>query len=184
MLKYAKVINEEIKEVSIGTGTNSAYYQSIGMTEMEVELGYDEKWYLQGYAPTKPLDELKEEKRVEINKARDEAEQGGFEYMGKVFDSDEISCLRMSCAAQAMALMPVSEPEQTITWTCQDNSTIDLTAAELLGLVAALAQWSNTCHEKATALKAQIDAATTNAEVEAVKWDCHIISIIPVREES
>lgn len=120
-----------------------------------------------------PLDELKQAKRAEINQARDAAEQGGFEYMGKIFDSDPISCQRISCAAQAMSLVQVEEgqPEPTITWTCQDNSTIDLNPVELLGLVAALAQWSNSCHEKATALKAQIDAATTNAEVEAVKWN-------------
>ena len=142
---------------------------------METQDNYVRSWdgafYKEGYEPLKPLDDLKKEKRTEINEARNNAEQGGFEYMGKVFDSDEISCLRMSCAAQAMALMPVSEPEQTITWTCQDNSTIDLTAAEMQGLISALAVWSNSCHEKSTALKARIDAATTNEEVEAIKWD-------------
>lgn len=60
MKKYAKIINEETKEVSIGTGTNSAYYKSIGMTEMEVENGLDGAWYIQGYAPIKPQ-ELKEQ---------------------------------------------------------------------------------------------------------------------------
>ena len=55
MKKYAKVINEETKEVSIGTGTNSAFYKSIGMIEMEVEQAYDGSWYLVGFAPEKPL---------------------------------------------------------------------------------------------------------------------------------
>ena len=68
MLKYAKIINEETKEVSIGTGTNSAYYQSIGMTEMEVEQAYDGSWYLAGYAPAKP-----EPTKEEQQKARQEA---------------------------------------------------------------------------------------------------------------
>lgn len=68
MKKYAKIINEETKEVSIGTGTNSAFYQSIGMVEMEVELGYDGSWYLAGYAPVKPAP-TKEEQQ----KAREEA---------------------------------------------------------------------------------------------------------------
>lgn len=70
MLKYAKIINEETKELSVGTGTNSAFYKSIGMTEMEVELGYDEKWYLAGYAPEKP-----EPTREEQQKARQQAYQ-------------------------------------------------------------------------------------------------------------
>nr|DAK74325.1 MAG TPA: protein of unknown function (DUF4376) [Caudoviricetes sp.] len=124
--------------------------------------------------PEATLEELKIAKRAEINAARDAAEQSGFEYMGKTFDSDPISCRRISCAAQAMVVMPAvigdEQGEPTITWTCQDNTTIDLTAAELQGLVAALAQWSNSCHEKATGLKAQIENAQTAAEVEEISW--------------
>lgn len=114
------------------------------------------------------LNELKEAKHAEINQARDKAEQGGFEYMGKVFDSDPISCQRISMAAQAIALAPEGA---TITWTCQDNTTIDLAAEDLAGLVVTLATWSNTCHEKATTLKSQIEAAKTTEELEKITWD-------------
>ena len=62
MKKYAKVINNETKLCEVGTGTNSAFYQSIGMTEMEVEQAYDGSWYLAGYAPAKP-EPTKEEQR-------------------------------------------------------------------------------------------------------------------------
>lgn len=54
MKKYAKIINEETKSCEVGLGTNSAFYQSIGMTEMEVEQAYDGSWYLVGFAPEKP----------------------------------------------------------------------------------------------------------------------------------
>lgn len=126
--------------------------------------------------PEPTLDELKSKKREEINQARDAAEQGGFEYMGKIFDSDPISCQRISMAAQAMALAPEGA---TITWTCQDNSTIDLTAQELVGLVVALAQHSNTCHEKATALKAKIEEAKSEEELNKINW-CEKNQIIPI----
>ena len=118
--------------------------------------------------PKPSLEELKLAKREEINQARDKSEQGGFEYMGKVFDSDQVSAQRISMAAQAMAL---ATEGTTITWTCQDNSTIDLTATDMQGLVSALAVWSNSCHEKATALKSQIDAAKTAEELEKITWD-------------
>lgn len=167
MLKYAKIINEETKEVEVGIGSNTAFYQSIGMTEIEVEQAYNGCWYLTGYAPEKPLEEIKAEKRAEINTARDAAEQGGFEYLGKSFDSDQISAQRISMAAQAMALAPEGT---TISWTCQDNSIIDLTATELQGMVVALAQWSNRCHQKATALKAQIDEANSEEELNKITW--------------
>lgn len=113
------------------------------------------------------LEELKLAKRSEINAARDAAEQGGFEYMGKTFDSDPISCQRISTAAQAMAFAP---EETAIVWTCQDNTTISLNKTQLSGLVAALAQWSNTCHQKATALKAEIEKAQTKEELDKITW--------------
>ena len=75
---YAKIINEETKLCDIGDGTNSAFYKSIGMTEMEVELGYDGSWYVKGYAPAKP-----EPTKEEQQKAREEA------YIAKV---DPITC--------------------------------------------------------------------------------------------
>ena len=54
MLKYAKIINEETKLCEVGIGTNTKFYQSIGMTEMDVEQAYNGSWYLKGYAPEKP----------------------------------------------------------------------------------------------------------------------------------
>ena len=54
MKKYAKVINEETKVCEVGLGTNSNFYQSIGMTEMDVEQAYDGNWYVLGFAPEKP----------------------------------------------------------------------------------------------------------------------------------
>ena len=121
--------------------------------------------------PSPSLDELKALKREEINQARDNAEQGGFEYMGKVFDSDPISCQRISCAAQAMQISALAATTPTITWTCQDNTTIDLNPSELLGLVGALAAWSNSCHIKATALKEQIEACQSAEALAQISWD-------------
>ena len=63
MKKYAKVINEETKACEVGLGTNSAFYQSIGMSEMEVEQAYDGSWYVKGFAPEKPVEELQAQVR-------------------------------------------------------------------------------------------------------------------------
>ena len=61
MKKYAKVINEETKLCEVGLGTNSAFYQSIGMIEMEVEQAYTGEWYLKGCAPAKPEPTIEEQ---------------------------------------------------------------------------------------------------------------------------
>lgn len=51
---YAKIIDEETKLCEVGVGTNTAFYESIGMTEMDVEQAHDGQWYVKGYAPAEP----------------------------------------------------------------------------------------------------------------------------------
>lgn len=170
MKKYAKVINEETKACEVGLGTNTKFYQSIGMIEMEVEQVHDGSYYLQGYAPQKSLEELKQAKRDEINAARDNAEQGGFEYMGKIFDSDQVSCQRIALASQTALISKQASQEFSVEWTCQDNSKILLSADETIGLSVALTQWSNECHIKASKLKVMIEEAETKEEVDAINW--------------
>jgi len=52
MRKYAKIINEETKEVQVGLGTNIDFYKSIGMTVKNVQQAYDGRWYLTKSVPT------------------------------------------------------------------------------------------------------------------------------------
>lgn len=54
MIKYAIIVNQETKAVNVGLGTNVKFYQSIGMTEMDVEQAYNGQWYVAGYAPSRP----------------------------------------------------------------------------------------------------------------------------------
>lgn len=65
MKKYAKVVNEETKACEVGTGTNTKFYQSIGMSEMKVEQGYDGQWYLNGYAPQATIEHKNEQIRLQ-----------------------------------------------------------------------------------------------------------------------
>lgn len=67
MLKYAKIIDETTKQCEVGLGTNSDFYKSIGMTEIDVEQAFNGNWYLIGYAPEKPLPTDEEQKE---NRAR------------------------------------------------------------------------------------------------------------------
>lgn len=66
MLKYAKIINQETKECEVGIGTNTNYYKSIGMAEMDVEQAWNGQWYITGYTPLKPepTDEEQKQKRA------------------------------------------------------------------------------------------------------------------------
>ena len=68
---YAKIINEETKQVSVGIGTDTEFYCSIGMYEMEVEQGWDGQYYLAGYAPEKPTEQKASEARAERDRRID-----------------------------------------------------------------------------------------------------------------
>lgn len=67
MIKYAKVINNNTKECSVGIGTNTEFYESIGFTKQDVEVAYDGRYYLQGFAPSEPVEELKQKKLEELD---------------------------------------------------------------------------------------------------------------------
>lgn len=120
--------------------------------------------------PAKTLAEAKADKRIEINFRRNMDEMGGFPFMGKDFDSDQLAVSRITVAVQAAQAAVAAGAPFTIDWTAKDNSQISLTAAQLIGMPVALATHANALHMKAHGLKAQIDAATTVAKVEAVKW--------------
>lgn len=63
----AKITNQETKQVIIGTGTNTNFYQSIGMIEMEVEQAYNGCWYVKGYAPQKTVPTNEEQRQLRAN---------------------------------------------------------------------------------------------------------------------
>lgn len=77
-LYYAKVIDQETGLCEIGTGTNSTFYQSIGMIELDVQQSdIDGCWYLKDKYPMKSEDEkLKQAQQSKLQEASDKA----FEY--------------------------------------------------------------------------------------------------------
>ncbi len=75
MMKYAKIIDNAAKIVEAGSGTNEAYYRSVGMTLMDVEQGYDGQWYVAGYAPEMPLSEQEAQLREQRNRLLSETDK-------------------------------------------------------------------------------------------------------------
>ena len=71
MKKYAKVIDEEKKLCEVGIGTNTKFYKSIGMTEMDVEQAYNGQWYVKRCAPVQPepTEYEKAQERIAVLKA-------------------------------------------------------------------------------------------------------------------
>lgn len=169
MKKYAKVINEETKLCEVGLGANSEFYISLGMKKQEVEQSYTGEWYLSGYAPKKPLNEIKEEKKSEINSARDEARKTeGAEYDGDIFDIDEVS--QSNILAQIKVAELVGNPEAKYIYRSKTNTDHLFNLGQLQNLGLAIASKVNEIYVKSWNLKAGADKATTAEEVEKINW--------------
>ncbi|OIP19571.1 MAG: hypothetical protein AUK51_01155 [Comamonadaceae bacterium CG2_30_59_20] len=90
----------------------------------------------------------------------------GFTWDGSTFYSDATSQNRITGAVTLAQLSSAF----TIDWTLADNTVRNLGQMDMFQVGAALGVHVQTQFAKGQALRAQIDAATTQAEVEAVVW--------------
>jgi len=112
------------------------------------------------------LQDLKDAQWALIKQARSQAEYAGFTWDGSTFDSDAISQNRITGAVTLAQLSSTF----TIDWTLATNQVRTLNQSEMLQVGAALGAHVQTQFAKGQSLRVQIDAATTQAEVEAVVW--------------
>jgi hypothetical protein len=96
-----------------------------------------------------------------IKAARDATLGGTFTWNGWVFDADADSQQRIFVASLA---------GQPVTWTLHDNTTVDLTAAQLQQLWHALFTAFQEAFTRGQLLRAKIATATTQAELDAITW--------------
>lgn len=69
MLRYAEIIDIETGRCEVGLGTNIAYYQSIGMIELDVQQSdIDGNWYLSDKCPMKTDEQKEQEEKERISK--------------------------------------------------------------------------------------------------------------------
>ena len=101
---------------------------------------------------------------------RDGLELKGFSYLGKTFDSDVRSTLRLFGTAQAAMVAKMAGKDFSVKWTTADNSVVTMTCDEVLGLPAVMAESINAIHMQARSLKEQLDAAGSIAEVQKILW--------------
>ena len=90
MIKYAKVINQETGLCEIGLGTNTEFYQSIGMIELDVQQSdIDGSWYLANKCPMKTDEQKEQEEKERIAKlylTGADVERGIYQAKGMDFD--------------------------------------------------------------------------------------------------
>lgn len=111
------------------------------------------------------IESIKEHKILTLKIQRDNAEVEPIEYKGYSFDYDEKARDRINAAIIALELQGEGA---TIEWTTADNEDAEVTAQDLRMIIASVATRSNNLHTAYRAAKAQVVAATTANEVDAV----------------
>lgn len=117
-----------------------------------------------------PLDQIKATVRQQLNVERDRRESSTFPYLGHDFDCDSRSVQRINTVVQAAQAALAAGQPFGMDWTAADDTEVQLTAEQLVGLPVALAIHANTIHQTCKQLKQQVEAATTPEEVLAVTW--------------
>jgi len=123
-------------------------------------------WTTKQWEDPRTLQELKDAQWTLIKRSRSAAEYAGFMWDGSTFDSDAVSQNRITGAVTLAQLSSAF----TIDWTLATNQVRTLNQSEMLQVGAALGVHVQTQFAKGQSLRVQIDAATTQAEVEAIVW--------------
>lgn len=160
---------------SVNQVVGTVYVKVDGLTGYtgEAKLQIAEKLALLGLYEEAHEDPLERAKQLRWNRLlsiRDGLESKGFNYLGKTFDSDQRSILRIGMTAQAAMAAAMQGTDFSIDWTCADNSVLSMTRDQVIGLPVALATHANAIHLQARDLKVALDNAGSIAEVQLVQW--------------
>lgn len=121
-----------------------------------------------GWRESRTLPELKAARVSEARDARASAEFGPFSYSGMTFDGDVDAQRRLSVLASAARYALAAGHTFTKAFTLADNSVVELTAEDFVGIEMAKLWQVDEAFQVYRAKKAAIEAATTVEELEAI----------------
>lgn len=157
--KYKDQTYSNIYELSEALGQEGIFIpQSLSdatLADLNVTVTHEEE----------PLENVKQRKIIELKCQRDAAEVEPVEYSGHLYDYDSKARERIAAAIVALDLQG---EDANIAWTTADNQDAIVTAADLRAIVAAVAVRSNLLHVAYRTAKAQVEAAGTAEEADAV----------------
>lgn len=170
MKKYAQLIDNKTKLCNVGVGTNTDFYKSIGMELLDVEQAYDGNWYLKGYAPSQPLEELKAEKLESLTTYAGQFDQYKCDDMyvtssigGYKFNADIRSQTNMQ------GLIDVLADDATTLYKDYDNEFRTMTKADLAVLKSECLQNGQYIYQQKWTLQTKINACTSKEELDAIE---------------
>ena len=112
---------------------------------------------------TEALEQAKETKVQENDRARDEALLSGVTYKDVLFDSDTDQKVNL------LATVSMLQEGQTIVWYGMNNQPLECDKEDLINIGGLITQLHSFCWNKNAEIKAEINSATTVEEVEAIE---------------
>lgn len=181
MIKYAKVINEQTGLCEVGIGTNSKFYKSIGMKELDVSLSdINGQWYLSDKCPMKSDEtKLTEAKEAKTKEATDKAYSfenkdalitvSATNMMSRSSETYHIEAtltnnIKLSAYAQSL------DETSVLPWNTKENINVLLNKAACTTLTGLMSQLNAKLWTvDFPTFLAQIEAAQTVEDVEAIE---------------
>lgn len=112
MIKYAKITNEQTGFCEVGLGTNTVFYESIGMKELDVQQSdIDNNWYLTELCPMKTDEQknIEEKERIqELSMTRSDFFDGTIKAFGA--DADDL----LVAVQTVLTNLPMNEIEKKV----------------------------------------------------------------------
>lgn len=166
MKKYVKNIVDNLC-IEVYSGTDKTFALKRGFELKNVELGYDGNYYIKGFCPQQPLEELKQIKKAEINQAKEKMEFSDFTFGSVTIDADEKSQSNIQAKILEISLTNAEEVE----WVTADNQIIKMPTSDFITMSMALAKRNQEVVFKGRVLKDKLLRANTKDEIESIKWE-------------
>ena len=164
---YCKYDKNTKKCLEVGTGTDTEFYKSIGMTDKEVEKAYDGSYYLKGYAPTQDIDELKSDKLAELTAITSK-------FDNQLVNTDMIikSSLGFSINADLRSQLNIHRliniGVEPVSFIIADKTTVDLSLVQLNIIISECEENMQYLFDLEQSYKKQITDATTKEELDTI----------------
>lgn len=124
---------------------------------------------LMEWEDVRPFDQQKSYKWERAKSERNNQEFGPFAWSGYTFDGDEPAQRRINLATMgAQAALIAGDAAWSVDWTLADNTSLTLSASDMIGVANALGANIAQAHATARAKRQQIEQATTNGELDLI----------------
>ncbi|ECL3019343.1 DUF4376 domain-containing protein [Campylobacter jejuni] len=159
---------DDLTQDELNAGLEAVKKVLVNSNETELSKEYF-SMFCQASSEDAKLKYAKEFKKDEIDKAKNNAIEGGVSYKDKIFQSAEKDRNLLTSTVSLFAI--TKQLPEGFVWISKDNEAVPFTLEELIELGGIMANSVNTNTIKARTIKDKVEQAQTLEEIQSIKWD-------------